>query len=61
LNGLKVNIRGFKAFVLENFKPDTPLFRVVVAEKDELEEEELAGRVEVWMKLIRLSLPPQEG
>jgi hypothetical protein len=58
---LKVKITGWKAFVMENFKPDTPLFRVVVAEKDELEEEELAGRIEIWMKLIRLSLPPQEG
>jgi hypothetical protein len=58
---LKVDIRGWKAFVLESFKPDTPLFRVVAAEKDELEEEELAGRVEVWMKLVKLSLPPQEG
>ena len=57
---MKVDIRGWKAFVLENFKPDTPLFRVVAAEKDELEEE-LAGRVEVWMKLVSLSLPPQEG
>jgi len=56
-----VNIRSWKAFVLENFKPDTPLFRVVAAEKDELEEEELAGRVEVWMKLVKLSLPPQQG
>jgi hypothetical protein len=58
---LKVNIRSWKAFVMEDFKPDTPLFRVVAAEKDELEEEELAGRIEIWMKLIKLSLPTQEG
>ena len=56
-----MKITGWKTFVLENFKPDTPLFRVVVAEKDELEEEELAGRIEIWMKLIKLSLPTQEG
>jgi hypothetical protein len=58
---LKVDIRGFKAFVLDNFKPDTPIFRVLASEKDELNEEELAGIAEVWMKLIRLSLPPEEG
>jgi hypothetical protein len=58
---LKVDIRGFKAFVLDNFKPDTPIFRVLASEKDELDDLELAGRAEVWMKLIRLSLPPEEG
>ena len=58
---MKVDIRGFKAFILENFKPDTPIFRVLASEKDELDDEELAGRAEVWMKLIRLSLPPEEG
>lgn len=58
---MKVNIRGFKAFVMENFKPDTPLFRVIAAEKDELEGEELVGKVDTWMNLIRLSLPPREG
>jgi len=58
---LKVDIRGFKAFVLDNFKPDTPIFRVLATEKDELDDLELAGRAEVWMKLIRLSLPPEEG
>jgi hypothetical protein len=56
-----VDIRGFKAFVLDNFRPDTPIFRVLASEKDELNEEEIAGRAEVWMKLIRLSLPPEEG
>ena len=58
---MKVDIRGFKAFVLDNFKPDTPIFRVLATEKDELDDLELAGRAEVWMKLIRLSLPPEEG
>ena len=58
---MKVDIRGFKAFVLENFKPDTPIFRVLALEKDELDEGELAGKAEVWMELIRLSLPSEEG
>ena len=58
---MKVDIRGFKAFVLDNFKPDTPIFRVLASEKDELDDLELAGRAEVWMKLIRLSQPPEEG
>jgi len=58
---LKVDIRGFKAFVLENFRPDTPIFRVLASENDELDDLELAGRAEVWMKLIRLSLPREEG
>jgi len=58
---LKVDIRGFKDFVLENFKPDTPIFLVLASEKDELDDGELAGKAEVWMKLIRLSLPPEEG
>ena len=58
---MKVDIRGFKAFVLENFRPDTPIFRVLASENDELDDLELAGRAEVWMKLIRLSLPREEG
>jgi hypothetical protein len=58
---LKVDIRGFKAFVLENFKPGTPIFLVLASEKDELDDLEIAGRAEVCMKLIRLSLPPEEG
>ena len=58
---MKIDIRGFKAFVLDNFEPDTPIFRVLASEKDELDDLELAGRAEVWMKLIRLSQPPEEG
>lgn len=58
---MKVDIRGFKTFILENFKPDTPIFCVLASEKDELDDLELAGRAEVWMKLIRLSLPREEG
>jgi hypothetical protein len=58
---LKVDIRGFKAFVLDNFKPDPPIFRILASEKDELDDLELAARAEVWMKLIRLSLPSEEG
>jgi hypothetical protein len=58
---LKVDIRGFKAFILDNFRPDTPIFLVLASEKDELGDRELAGKAEVWMKLIRLSLPPEEG
>ena len=58
---MKVDIRGFKAFVLDNFKPDTPIFHVLATEKDELDDLEIAGKAEVWMKLIRLSLPPEEG
>jgi len=56
---LKVDIRGFKAFVLDNFKPDTPIFRVLASEKDELDDLEIPGKAEVWMKLIRLSLPSE--
>jgi hypothetical protein len=56
-----VDIRGFKAFILDNFRPDTPIFRVLASEKDELDDGEIAGRAEVWMKLIRLSLPSEEG
>jgi hypothetical protein len=35
-----VDIRGFKAFVLDNFRPDTPIFRVLASEKDELDDGE---------------------
>jgi hypothetical protein len=54
-----VDIRGFKAFILDNFTPDTPIFLVLASEKDELDDGEIAGRAEVWMKLIKLSLPPK--
>ena len=32
-----------------------------VVAKGEPDEGQLSGREEVWMKLIRLSLPPEEG
>ena len=51
-----VNIRSFKEFVAKNFDEKTPLYKVLLSEKDELSREELAAKFDVWLKLVSLSL-----
>jgi hypothetical protein len=54
---MKVNLRSFKEFVAKNFDETTPLFKVLVCEKDEVSREELAAKFDVWLRLVDLSLP----
>ena len=53
----KVSIRSFKEFVAKNFDQRTPLYKVLMSEKDEVSREELAAKFDVWLKLVNLSLP----
>ena len=53
----KVNIRSFKEFVAKNFDQRTSLYKVLMSEKDEVSTEELAGKFDVWLRLVGLSLP----
>ncbi|MGD0478456.1 MAG: hypothetical protein ABSB29_09870 [Nitrososphaerales archaeon] len=54
-----VSMRGLKEFVEKSVPHDTPLYKVVVAEKDELSPEEYASKSEVWLRLIDISFPVQ--
>jgi hypothetical protein len=53
----KVSIRSFKEFVAKYFDQRTPLYKVLMSEKDEVSREELAGKFDVWLRLVGLSLP----
>lgn len=60
LESLKLN--EYPDYFFSEHSSSKPLPTCVLAsEKDELDDLELAGRAEVWMKLIRLSLPSEEG
>lgn len=54
---LTINMRSFKEFVAKNFDQRTPLYKVLMSEKDEVSREELAGKFDVWLRLVGLSLP----
>lgn len=53
----KVNLRSFKEFVTRNFRPESPLYKVLISERDEVSPEDFAVEFGVWLKLINLSLP----
>jgi hypothetical protein len=55
-DGKSVNIRGFKEFVAKNFDEKTPLYKVLLSEKDEVSREDLAAKFDVWLRLVALSL-----
>jgi hypothetical protein len=50
-------MRGLKGFVEKSVPRDTPLYKVIVSEKDELSPEEYASKSEVWLRLIDISFP----
>lgn len=57
----KVDIRKFKQFVTKNFAAETPLYNVLVSERDEITRADFAAKFEVWLKLVGLSLPNQQS
>ncbi len=50
-------MRRLKEFVERVVPQDTPLYKVMMSEKDELSPEEYASKSEVWLRLIDISLP----
>lgn len=59
-----INLREFKEFVRNRYGSDSPLYQVIVAEKDEVSCEEYAAKFLTWLKLIRISsttASPQGG
>lgn len=44
---VKVNLRDFKEFVAKNFDETTPLYKVLMPEKDEVSREEFAAKFAV--------------
>jgi hypothetical protein len=53
----KLNLRSFKTFVATNFDERTPLYKVVMSERDEVSPQEFAAKFDTWLKLVSLSLP----
>ncbi|MGD0319660.1 MAG: hypothetical protein ABSB56_08190 [Nitrososphaerales archaeon] len=52
-----VNLRSLREFVAKNFDERTPLFKVLMSERDEVSREEFAAKFDVWLRLVGLSLP----
>jgi hypothetical protein len=55
-----LSLKEFKLFVQRSVPPGSPLYRVVLAEKDELPVEAFLSKSEVWLELIDL-LPGLRG
>lgn len=53
----RVNLRNLKEFVAKNFDERTPLYKVLMSERDEVSREEFAAKFDVWLRLVGLSLP----
>jgi len=53
----KVSLRSFKEFVAKNFDETTPLYKVLMGERDEVSRGELAAKFDVWLRLVNLSVP----
>jgi len=54
---VKVNLRSFKEFVAKNFDETTPLYKLLMSERDEVSREEFAAKFDVWLRLVTLSVP----
>ena len=50
-----VSMRGLKAFAGKSVLQATPIYKVIMSEKDELPPEEFASKSEVWLRLIDIS------
>lgn len=55
-----LSLKEFKLFVRRSVPPESPLYRVVLVEKDELPTESFLSKSEVWLELIDL-LPGLRG
>lgn len=53
----RVSLRNLKEFVAKNFNERTPLYKVLMSERDEVSREEFAAKFDVWLRLVGLSLP----
>jgi hypothetical protein len=49
-----LSLKEFKLFVQRRVPPGSPLYRVVLAERDELPTESFLFKCEVWLELIDL-------
>ena len=59
-----LSLKEFKLFVQRSAPPGSALYRVVLAEKDELPTESFLSKSEVWLELIDLlrgSIPRTES
>ncbi len=54
---VRVSLRSFKDFVAKNFGETTPLYKVLMCERDEVSRGELAAKFDIWLRLVNLSLP----
>jgi hypothetical protein len=54
---VKVSLRSLKEFVAKNFDETTPLYEVLICERDEVSREEFAAKFDVWLRLVNLSTP----
>ncbi len=50
-----IDLRAFKEFIRTKYSHKTPLYQVIVAEKDEMPCEEYATKFLTWLKLIQIS------
>ena len=50
-------MRRLKRFVEGNVPHDSPLYKVIMSEKDEPSPEEYASKCEVWLRLVDISFP----
>jgi hypothetical protein len=53
-----IDLRAFKSLVERRLPHDSPLYRVIVSEKDELPVDSFVSKSEVWLKLMDISFPP---
>ena len=53
-------MRKLKGFAERSMPRDTPLYKVLMSEKDELSPEEYVSKSELWLQLIDISLPAGE-
>lgn len=53
-----IDLRAFKSLVEKRLPHDSPLYRVIMSEKDELPVDSFISKSEVWLKLMDISFPP---
>jgi hypothetical protein len=49
----KVDVRPLKSLVFAKFPKNSPIYDILLAEKDLLEQSEFLAKADVWLKLLR--------
>lgn len=54
---VSIDLRGLKSLIERKLPHDSPLYKVIVSEENELSVDSFISKSEIWLKLMDICLP----